>query len=194
MIEICLDNTRFNYFDFDIDWLQFVVKTFTKPLNSPFGGMIYGLKRRLRVIVRLRSLIKHAMIVFLNCNIYSILQNNFKQKYCNSKFMFIFAAKSNMRVVSHKKLKAFFETKGREDSRVALERWYDIVEKAEWKNLSDIKADFPSVDYVGNQHYVFNIKRNQYRLVVVIKFTIGYIFIRFVGTHKEYDIIDSTTI
>ena len=47
-----------------------------------------------------------------------------------------------MRVVSHKKLKDFYETKGCEDSRVALERWYDIAEKAEWRNLSDIKEIF----------------------------------------------------
>jgi hypothetical protein len=99
-----------------------------------------------------------------------------------------------MRIVSHRKLKEFYETKGYEDSRIALERWYDIAEKAEWKNLSDIKADFLSADYVGNQHYVFNIRGNNYRLVVVVKFTIGYIFIRWVGTHKEYDKIDCSTI
>lgn len=99
-----------------------------------------------------------------------------------------------MRIVSHRKLKEFYETKGREDSRVSLERWYDVAEKAEWKNLSEIKVDFPATDYVGNQHYVFNIKGNNYRLVVVIKFTIGYVFIRFVGTHEEYDKIDCSTI
>ena len=99
-----------------------------------------------------------------------------------------------MRIVSHKKLKEFYETKGHEDSRVALERWYAIVEKSQWKNLSDIKVDFPRVDYVGNQHYVFNIRGGNYRLVVVIKFTIGYIYIRFVGTHREYDKIDCSTI
>ena len=99
-----------------------------------------------------------------------------------------------MRIVSHRKLKEFYETKGHEDSRVALERWYDITEKAEWKSLSDIKVDFAATDYVGNQHYVFNIKGNNYRLIVVIKFTIGYIYIRFVGTHQEYDKIDSKTI
>lgn len=99
-----------------------------------------------------------------------------------------------MRIVSHRKLKEFYETKVHEDSRVALERWYDITEKAEWKSLSDIKVDFPATDYVGNQHYVFNIKGNNYRLIVVIKFTIGYIYIRFVGTHQEYDKIDSKTI
>jgi mRNA interferase HigB len=99
-----------------------------------------------------------------------------------------------MRVVSHKKLREFYETKGREDSRAALQRWYKIVKKSQWKNLSNLKGDFPDVDYVGNQRYVFNIKGNIYRLVVVIKFTIGYIFIRFVGTHQEYNQIDCSTI
>jgi len=99
-----------------------------------------------------------------------------------------------MRVVSHKKLKDFYTTKGYENSRVALQRWYNIALKAEWKNFSDVKADFSSVDNVGNQHYVFNIKGNDYRLVVVIKFVMGYIFIRFVGTHDEYNKIDCSTI
>lgn len=106
---------------------------------------------------------------------------------------FTFAGK-RMRIVSHRKLKEFYETKGHEDSRVPLERWYNIAEKAEWRNLSEIKVDFPATDYVGNQHYVFNIKGNNYRLVVVVEFTIGYIFIRFIGTHKEYDKIDCSTI
>jgi mRNA interferase HigB len=99
-----------------------------------------------------------------------------------------------MRIVSHKKLKDFYEQKGREASRVSLERWYHAALKAEWKNLSDIKVEFPATDYAGNQHYVFNIKGNKYRLVVVIKFTMGYIFIRFVGTHEEYEKIDCSTI
>jgi mRNA interferase HigB len=99
-----------------------------------------------------------------------------------------------MRVVSHKRLKDFYETKGREDSRVALERWYHVALKAEWRNLSDIKVDFPATDYTGNQHYVFNIRGNNYRLVVVIKFTMGCIYIRFVGTHEEYNKIDCATI
>lgn len=75
-----------------------------------------------------------------------------------------------------------------------MERWYNTVESAEWKNLSDTRACFPSVDYVGNQHPVFNIGGNRYRLVVVVKFTIGYICIRFIGTHSEYDKIDCSTI
>lgn len=99
-----------------------------------------------------------------------------------------------MRIISHRKLQNFYESKGREDSKIALERWYQIAEEAEWKNFSDIRVDFPNADYVGNQHYVFNIKGNNYRLIVVIKFTINRIFIRFVGTHKEYDKIDCSNI
>jgi len=99
-----------------------------------------------------------------------------------------------MRIVSHRMLREFFETPGREERKVALERWYHIALEAQWKGLGDIKADFPSVDYVGNQHYVFNIRGNRYRLVVVIKFVMGYIFIRFVGTHQEYDKIDCADI
>jgi mRNA interferase HigB len=99
-----------------------------------------------------------------------------------------------MRIVSHRKLKEFYETAGREDSRVALERWYHVALKAEWKNLSDVKVDFPATDCVNSQRYVFNIKGNRYRLVVVIKFTMGYVFIRFVGTHEEYSRIDCSTI
>lgn len=106
--------------------------------------------------------------------------------------MSIFA--TEMRIVSHRKIVEFYNLEGHADSKIALERWYDIAEKAEWRNLSDIKVDFPSTDYVGNQHYVFNIKGNKYRLVVVVKFTIRHIFIRFVGTHGEYDKIDVSTI
>lgn len=99
-----------------------------------------------------------------------------------------------MRVVSHRKLKEFFESSGREDSRVALQRWYRTACKAAWGSLGDIKNDFPATDYVGNQRYVFNIRGNKYRLVVVVQFTHKHIFVRFVGTNEEYDKIDCSTI
>ena len=101
---------------------------------------------------------------------------------------------SEMRIVSHRRIVEFYSSEGHGDSQAALERWYDMAENAAWKNLSDIKADFPATDYVGNQHYVFNIRGNKYRLVVVVKFTIGYIYIRFVGTQNEYDKIDASAI
>lgn len=99
-----------------------------------------------------------------------------------------------MRIVSHRKLREFYQTSGREDSEVALERWHELTEAAEWRSFAEMKADFGSVDAVGNQHYVFNIRGNKYRLVVVVKFVMGYVFVRFVGTHDEYDKIDAVTI
>jgi mRNA interferase HigB len=111
---------------------------------------------------------------------------------CISKLLCNFA--TEMRIVSHRKLVEFYSSEGHEDAQAALERWYDTAERAQWKNLSDIKVDFPATDYVGNQHYVFNIRGNKYRLIVVVKFTIGHIFIRFVGTHSEYDKIDASMI
>lgn len=99
-----------------------------------------------------------------------------------------------MRVVSHRKLKEFFETPGNQESKVSLERWYEMVEDAEWNNFADMREDFPSVDYVGNQHYVFNISGNKFRLVVVVKFVMGYVFVRWVGRHKDYEKIDCKNI
>ncbi len=73
------------------------------------------------------------------------------------------------------------------DSKHALERWSTILKAATWRHHADLKRDFPSVDYVGNNRYVFNIKGNSYRTVVVIVFFAGTVAIRFIGTHKEYD-------
>lgn len=100
----------------------------------------------------------------------------------------------SMRIVSHRKLKEYFEIPGNEIARVPLERWYEMVEQAEWKNFAELRLDFPSADYVGNQHYVFNISENKFRLVVVVKFIMGYVFVRWVGTHAEYDKIDCSNI
>lgn len=76
------------------------------------------------------------------------------------------------------------------NSKTALEDWYKKTKKAEWTCFSDMKKTFNSVDSVGNQHYVFNIRGNNYRLVVVVKFTIKTVLIRFIGTHAEYDLVD----
>ena len=76
-------------------------------------------------------------------------------------------------------------------SKAALESWYDKTKRAEWTCFADVRKTFNSVDNVGNQHYVFNIKGNDYRLVVVILFTPKRVYIRFVGTHAEYDKIQN---
>lgn len=76
------------------------------------------------------------------------------------------------------------------DAEIALEEWFQKASKAEWNCFADIKNDFNSVDAVGNQHFIFNIKGNDYRLIAVVKFKIKLIFIRHICTHAEYDKID----
>ena len=80
------------------------------------------------------------------------------------------------------------------DSIVALNKWYDLTKKADWNNLSEMKKSFNTVDYVGNDRYVFNIGGNKYRLVVMMFFNIRTMYIRFIGTHAEYNKIDCTKI
>ena len=97
-----------------------------------------------------------------------------------------------MRIFTEQALKEYAEN--HPDSRVALQEWTTIVKRSKWTCFADIKKTFNSVDNVGNQRYVFNIKGNNYRLVVVIKLTIQFVYIRFIGTHKEYDKIDCSNI
>ena len=80
------------------------------------------------------------------------------------------------------------------DSIEALNKWYEETKKANWANFSEMKKTFNSVDSVGNDRYVFNIKGNNYRLVAMIFFDIRTIYIRFLGTHKEYDKVNCKTV
>lgn len=68
------------------------------------------------------------------------------------------------------------------------------MKAAEWKNHAELKKMFPSADYVKNGRYVFNIGGNNFRVVAVVIFIGGVMNIRFVGTHPEYDKIDSAVI
>jgi len=80
------------------------------------------------------------------------------------------------------------------DALVALMEWYDSVSDADWSNITDVRSQFNSIGYVGNERFVFNIRGNKYRLIVSILFGIRTIYIKFVGTHAEYDKIDAKTI
>ncbi len=95
-----------------------------------------------------------------------------------------------MIVISYGTLRNFFENHA--DSKDALNNWYRITLKADWSNYHEMKAMFNSVDAVGNDRFVFNIRGNKYRLVAMIFFDIRTVYIRFVGTHSGYDNIDST--
>lgn len=97
-----------------------------------------------------------------------------------------------MRIIARSRIIEYYTVHA--DSRVALEEWYTKTKNAHWTCFDDIRQTFNSVDAVGNQRYVFDIRGNNYRFIVVIKFTISTVLIRFVGTHAEYDKIDAKNI
>ena len=97
-----------------------------------------------------------------------------------------------MRIISHRTVVKYYEKHA--DAKDVLELWYHTVKAVEWKNIEDIKQYFHSVDAIGNKRYVFNIKGNKYRIVAKILFIQQIVYIRFIGTHAEYDKIDCTTI
>jgi mRNA interferase HigB len=72
------------------------------------------------------------------------------------------------------------------DAKNALEDWFNKTEEAVWSCFADMKNTFHSVDNIGNGHYVFNVKGNNYRLVAIVLFVPKYVYIRFIGTHAEY--------
>lgn len=97
-----------------------------------------------------------------------------------------------MVIISYRKLRDFVDL--HIDAKDALNNWYRLVDAADWANYHEIKAMFNSVDAVGNDRFVFNIRGNNYRIVALIFFDVRTVYIRFVGAHREYERIDSTTI
>lgn len=101
-----------------------------------------------------------------------------------------------MRIIARNRIIEYYRI--HPDAQTALEDWFQKVRKAECTCFADMKQTFGSVDSVGNQHYVLNyvlnIKGNNHRLIAVVKFTIKLVFIRFIGTHGEYDSTDAQNI
>jgi mRNA interferase HigB len=97
-----------------------------------------------------------------------------------------------MRIFTEQTLKEYAEK--HPEALTALQDWIQKVRKGKWTCFADVKNTFNSVDSIENQRYVFNIKGNDYRIVAVIKFTIQFVYIRFIGTHTEYDKIDCKNI
>lgn len=90
-----------------------------------------------------------------------------------------------MNIVSKKTLVDYYMAHPK--AKNALEEWYSKTRKSHWTCFADVRSTFNSVDSVGNQHYIFNIHGNDFRLIVVIQFKHEYVYIRFIGTHSEYD-------
>jgi len=95
-----------------------------------------------------------------------------------------------MRIIARKTLRQFWERAGHHDAEQPLRAWFAEARKAQWKTPAAIKAQYRSASFVGSDRVVFNIHGNKYRLVVAIRYDLGICFIRFIGTHPQYDKID----
>ena len=97
-----------------------------------------------------------------------------------------------MRIIAKKTLVAFWAK--HPDARVALEAWYAEAKAAEWSNPTDIKTRYRHASILRSSRVVFNIGGNKYRLVAAIHYRGRRVYVRFIGTHKEYDQIDAEEI
>lgn len=80
------------------------------------------------------------------------------------------------------------------DSREQLQAWHQVVKAAKWSNSNEVKAQYGNASIIGGNRVVFNIAGNKYRLIVKIHYNTSIVFVRFIGTHKEYDQIDAEEI
>ncbi len=103
-----------------------------------------------------------------------------------------------MRVIARKTLRRFIDSlKGSKDQKAvksALDAWFHEVRQADWKNPADVVKAYANASIVGSDRVVFNIKGNDYRLVVAIHYRLQIVFIKWLGSHAEYDKIDVKTV
>jgi mRNA interferase HigB len=99
-----------------------------------------------------------------------------------------------MRIISRKTLRLFWEQSSYADSEQPLRAWFREASRADWKSPAEVKAAYRSASIVGDNRVVFNIAGNKYRLVVRINYAYRVVYIRFVGTHAQYDRIDANEV
>ncbi len=97
-----------------------------------------------------------------------------------------------MRVIAKKTLREFWEVHS--ECEQYLKSWYQEAEKGDWRNLNTLKLEYPSASILENNRVCFNIKGNKYRLIVKINFAYQIMWIRFIGTHAEFNKIDANKI
>lgn len=97
-----------------------------------------------------------------------------------------------MRVIAKKILRVFWENHS--DIEQQLKSWYQEAEKGSWNSLNELKNEYPSASILKDNRICFNIKGNSYRLIVKVNFNYQMMWIRFIGTHAEYDKIDANKI
>ena len=99
-----------------------------------------------------------------------------------------------MRVIALRALREFWQRPGHGDAEQPLLAWYHEALRSSWRTPAEVKAKYRSASVLKNRRVVFNIAGNKYRLVVLTKYEFGIVYVRFIGTHKEYDTIVAETV
>ncbi|MBV6304385.1 type II toxin-antitoxin system HigB family toxin [Candidimonas humi] len=99
-----------------------------------------------------------------------------------------------MRIIAKRTLRKFWEQPGHKDAQGPLESWHDETLAASWRSPQEIKNQYRSASICGNNRVVFNIGGNKYRLVVQMHYQAQIAWVKFLGTHTEYDLIDVETV
>jgi mRNA interferase HigB len=97
-----------------------------------------------------------------------------------------------MRIISRKMLREFWDQNP--EARQSLQAWCEDAQRAQWRTPVEIKNVYRNASFSANNRIIFNIKGNHYRLIVAVQYAHGIVYIRFIGTHKDYDHIDAATI
>jgi mRNA interferase HigB len=98
-----------------------------------------------------------------------------------------------MRIIAKSTLRRFWQA-GHPGAKAALEDWHRVAEAAAWTSPNAVKDTYGNASIIANDRVVFNIAGNKYRLVAAIDYRRGLLFVKFVGTHRQYDLIDAATV
>jgi mRNA interferase HigB len=99
-----------------------------------------------------------------------------------------------MRIISRKELRQFWERAPYRDSEQPLRAWFREVASADWAKPAEVKAQFRSASFLKRNRIVFNIAGNKYRIVVRVNYPYRVVYVRFIGTHSQYDKIDASEV
>lgn len=99
-----------------------------------------------------------------------------------------------MRIIKQKTLEKYWNIERYKKAEPALKAWHKETEAAEWSSPVDVKAQYKSASIINSERVVFNICGNKYRLIVAIRYDLKIVFIKYFGTHGEYDEVDAATV
>jgi mRNA interferase HigB len=99
-----------------------------------------------------------------------------------------------MKIIAVKTLRLFWEHPASRDAEQPLKAWYAVAKEADWARPADVKRDYGGASIIKNNRVVFNVAGNKYRFVVSIYYPGRIMFVKFVGSHGEYDKVDAETV